>query len=99
MIHLLSVKFPSTTFFKQCIFVGGFAERIREENLQHKTRVEGTGNVIKQNNILNIQEIRVMQFLIDCRKTKTKVITTANRNKGLYHHQPMKTQSEKQLNY
>ena len=33
-------------FFKPFFFVGGFAERIREENLQHKTRVEGTGNVI-----------------------------------------------------
>ena len=31
---------------------------------------------------------------IDCRKTKTGVITSANHREGLRHHQPIKTQSE-----
>ena len=35
------------------------------------------------------------QFSIECRKTKTKVITTANQNKGKYHKEPMRTQSKR----
>ena len=34
------------------------------------------------------------QFSIECRKTKTKVITTANQNKDKYHKEPMRTQSK-----
>ena len=34
------------------------------------------------------------RFWIECRKTKTKVITTANQNKGKYHKEPMRTQSK-----
>ena len=34
------------------------------------------------------------QFSIECRKTKTKVITTANQNKDKYHNEPMRTQSK-----
>ena len=34
------------------------------------------------------------RFSIECRKTKTKVITTANQNKGKYHKEPMRTQSK-----
>ena len=31
------------------------------------------------------------QFSIECRKTKTKVITTANQNKDKYHNEPMRS--------
>ena len=34
------------------------------------------------------------QFSIECRKTKTKVITTANQNKDKYHNEPVRTQSK-----
>ena len=34
------------------------------------------------------------QFSIECGKTKTKVITTANQNKDKYHNEPMRTQSK-----
>ena len=34
------------------------------------------------------------QFSIECRKTKTKVITTANQNKDKYQNEPMRTQSK-----
>ena len=37
---------------------------------------------------------RVERFLIECRKTKTKVITTANQNTGKFHNEPIKTQSQ-----
>ena len=30
-------------------------------------------------------------FSIECRKTKTKVMTTANQNKGKFHKEPMRT--------
>ena len=33
-------------------------------------------------------------FSIECRKTKTKVITMANQNKGKFHKKPMRTQSK-----
>ena len=33
-------------------------------------------------------------FSIECCKTKTKVITTANQNKGKFHKEPMRIQSE-----
>ena len=37
---------------------------------------------------------KIEQFSIECRKTKTKVITTANQNKDTckYHYEPMRTQ-------
>ena len=34
------------------------------------------------------------RFSIGCRKTKTKVITTANQNKGKFQREPMRTQSK-----
>ena len=34
-------------------------------------------------------------FLIECRETKTKVITTANQNSGKYQKEPMRTQSKR----
>ena len=34
----------------------------------------------------------IERFSIECRKTKTKVITTANQNKGKYPKEPMRTQ-------
>ena len=34
------------------------------------------------------------QFSIECRKTKTKVIISANQNKDKYHNEPMRTQSK-----
>ena len=34
------------------------------------------------------------QFSIECWKTKTKVITTANQSKDKYHNEPMRTQSK-----
>ena len=37
---------------------------------------------------------RLEQFSIECRKTKTKVITTANQNEDKYHKEPMRTQSK-----
>ena len=37
---------------------------------------------------------RLEQFSIECRKSKTKVITTANQNKDKYHNEPMRTQSK-----
>ena len=33
----------------------------------------------------------IEQFSIECRKTKTKVITTANKNKDKYRNEPMRT--------
>ena len=43
----------------------------------------------------NLSRIQVIeQFSIECRKTKTKVITTANQNKDKYHNEPMRTQSK-----
>ena len=33
-------------------------------------------------------------FSIECRKTKTKIITTANQNKGKYSKEPIRTQSK-----
>ena len=45
--------------------------------------------------VLLIQVYSVIeQFSIECRKTKTKVITTANQNKDKYHNEPMRTQSK-----
>ena len=35
---------------------------------------------------------KIERFSIECRKTKTKVITTANENKGKYSKEPMRTQ-------
>ena len=32
------------------------------------------------------------RFSIECRKIKTKVITTANQNKGKLHNEPVRTQ-------
>ena len=45
---------------------------------------------------LLIQELQhaLERFSIDCRKTKTKVITTANQNKGKCSKEPIKTQSK-----
>ena len=37
----------------------------------------------------------IERFSIECRKTKTKVITMANQNKGKYHKEPMRTQSKR----
>ena len=34
----------------------------------------------------------IERFSIDGRKTKTKVITTANKNKGKHHKEPMRIQ-------
>ena len=34
------------------------------------------------------------RFSIECRKTKTKVLTTANQNKGKFQREPMRTQSK-----
>ena len=31
------------------------------------------------------------QFSVECRKTKSKVITTANHNKDKYHNEPMRS--------
>ena len=39
-------------------------------------------------------KIWLEHFSIECRKTKTKVITTANQNKDKYHKEPMRTQSK-----
>ena len=36
----------------------------------------------------------IERFSIECRKTKTKVITTANQNKGKYSKEPIRTQSK-----
>ena len=36
----------------------------------------------------------LQRFSIECRKTKAKVTTTANQNKGEYHKEPMRTQSK-----
>ena len=36
----------------------------------------------------------IERFSIECRKTKTKVITTANQNKDKYHKEPIRTQSK-----
>ena len=38
--------------------------------------------------------ILIERFSIECRKAKTKVITTANQNKGKYNKGPMRTQSK-----
>ena len=46
------------------------------------------------NNLLVIASNKLERFSIECRKTKTKVITTANQNKGKYHKEPIRTQSE-----
>ena len=37
---------------------------------------------------------RIERFSIECRKTKTKVITTANQNKDKCHKEPIRTQSK-----
>ena len=36
----------------------------------------------------------IERFSIECHKTETKVITTANQNKDKYHKEPMRTQSK-----
>ena len=36
----------------------------------------------------------VERFSIECHKTETKVITTANQMKSKYHKKPMRTQSK-----
>ena len=35
----------------------------------------------------------IERFSIECRKTKTKVITTANQNEGKFQKEPIRTQS------
>ena len=37
----------------------------------------------------------IERFSIECRKTKTKVITTANQNRGKYQKEPMRIQSKR----
>ena len=41
-----------------------------------------------------MQLIHIKRFSIECRKTKTKVIITANQNKGKFQREPMRTQSK-----
>ena len=48
-------------------------------------------------NINNYKQLKfkeIEHFSIECRKTKTKVIRTANQNKGKYHKEPIRTQSK-----
>ena len=44
--------------------------------------------------LLNGSSFKIEQFSIECRKTKTKVIRTANQNKDKYHNELMRTQSK-----
>ena len=38
-------------------------------------------------------KMSIERFLIECRKTKTKVITTANQNEDKCHKEPIRTES------
>ena len=43
--------------------------------------------------MFNYNHVSIKRFSTECRKTKTKVMTTANQNKGKYNKEPMRTQS------
>ena len=40
------------------------------------------------------QVSKIERFLIECRKTKTKAMTTANHNKRTQHNEPMRTRNK-----
>lgn len=55
---------------------------------------------LKFSNVLPISKSSITkmilgQFLVDCRKTKTKLNTTTSQNKGRSHHLPMLEAREK----
>ena len=39
------------------------------------------------------RKLMIERFVIECRKTKVKVITTANQNNGNHHKEPIRTQA------
>ena len=45
--------------------------------------------------IVKVTSFVIERFSIECPKTKTKEITTANQNKGKYQKEPMRTQSKR----
>ena len=50
--------------------------------------------IVCYNGFLVIKGFVIERFSIECRKTKTKVIITANQNKGKFQREPMRTQSK-----
>ena len=49
----------------------------------------------KQRGNVNVGFNLIERFSIECRKTKTKVITTANKNKRKYQREPMRNRSKR----
>ena len=62
---------------------------VKEETQENIRQVKTVAGIL----IFNLYLIRLERFSIEFRKTKTKVITLANRNRCKHHNEPIRIRS------
>ena len=72
---------------------GGICFSLSQMERRRPVARSRVGSAIFRFNIFK-SNAKLERFSIECRKTKTKVITTGNQNKGKYHKEPIRTQSK-----